>query len=373
LASYTYNSSNQLTSSADGYSYSYDFNGNTLSTVNSSGTTQYAWDFENRLTSVTLPSGGGVVSFRYDPLGRRIQKSGLSGATNYLYDGSSSIEELDASGGVLARYVQGGSIDEPLSMQRAGANSFFSADGLGSITSLTNAAGLIAETYSLDSFGKQTASTGSLSNPFQYTGREFDSETGLYYYRARYYDLSTGRFLSEDPLKFYGGSPNFYSYVGSSPVNSVDPAGKSKEDVDALISNAHDLTQLMLDAGLKFSGSGIANNALATTQYVYDALSLDVGLPFQPPYLGCGDQASFVIEGLIPLIPKLDDTWMLDQPGGWGLDGHLLYHQWVSATSSSPRDPDIIIDPWNNQYQLIPKGGKPNSANWQVLVSGGKP
>ncbi len=70
-----------------------------------------------------------------------------------------------------------------------------------------------------------TASSGNTINPFRYTGREYDSETGLYYYRARYYDPSTGRFLSEDPISFAGGI-NFYPYVGNSPSNLIDPTGK---------------------------------------------------------------------------------------------------------------------------------------------------
>ena len=77
---------------------------------------------------------------------------------------------------------------------------------------LTNGAGALAQTYTFDSFEKQTASSGSLVNQFQYTGRESDSETGLYYYRARYYDASMGRFLNEDPVQFKGGI-DFYSYV----------------------------------------------------------------------------------------------------------------------------------------------------------------
>ena len=65
--------------------------------------------------------------------------------------------------------------------------------------------------------GKQTNSSGSLTNPFQYVGREFDSESSLYYMRARYFDPSTGRFISEDPISFDGGE-NFYAYTRNSPV-----------------------------------------------------------------------------------------------------------------------------------------------------------
>jgi len=87
----------------------------------------------------------------------------------------------------------------------------------------------LAQTYTFDSFGKQTASSGSLVNPFQYTGRESDSETGLYFYRARYYDQSTGRFLSEDPARFTE-STNFYPYVGSNPLTYKDPFGQGIVD-----------------------------------------------------------------------------------------------------------------------------------------------
>ena len=224
VASYSYNNSNQLTSSADGYSYTYDFNGNTLTKSNSNGTTQYVWSFENRLTSVTLPNGGGVVTFKYDPFEKRIQKAGPSGTTNYLYDDLNSVEELDGSGAVSARYTQGIGIDEPLAMVRAGAASFYNADGSASITSVGNSAGSVSQTYTFDSFGKANVSSGSLINPFQYTAQQLDSDTGLYYDRARYYEPTVGRFINEDPLRFAAGS-NFYPYVRNDPTNLTDPLG----------------------------------------------------------------------------------------------------------------------------------------------------
>jgi len=173
-----------------------DYNGNTLTKVVGSDTTSYAWDYENRMTSVTLPGSGGTVSFKYDPFGRRIYKSSSSGTSVYAYDSDNLVEETNSSGAAIARYSQTQNIDEPLAMLRSGATSYYHADGLGSVTSLSSAAGSIANTYTYDSFGKLTASTGSLVNPFRYTARESDIETGLYYYRARYYDLNAGRFLS---------------------------------------------------------------------------------------------------------------------------------------------------------------------------------
>jgi len=224
VSSYTNNSSNELTSTSNA-SYTYDNNGNTHTKVVGSNTTTYAWDYENRMTSVTLPGSGGTVSFKYDPFGRRIYKSFSAGTTSvYAFDGDNLIEETNSSGAVVARYEDTQNIDEPLAMLRSSATSYFHADGLGSITSLSNSAGSIANTYTYDSFGKLTASTGSLVNPFQYTARESDTETGLYYYRARYYDPGVGRFISEDSQEFWVGD-NFYRYVSNRPSVAIDPSG----------------------------------------------------------------------------------------------------------------------------------------------------
>ncbi len=191
----------------------------------SSNTTTYAWDYENRLTSVTLPSSSGTVTFKYDPLGRRIYKSLSTGGTSvFVYDGVNLIEETNSSGTVVARYEQTQTMDEPLAMLRTSATNYYEADGLGSVTSLSNAAGAVAQTYAFDSFGKTTP-TGSLVNPFQYTGRELDAETGLYYYHARYYDPNSGRFLSEDPIGFAGSGTDFYAYVRNDSINLDDPLG----------------------------------------------------------------------------------------------------------------------------------------------------
>ena len=226
VSSYTTNSSNELTATSNA-SYTYDYNGNTLTKVVSSNTTTYAWDYENRLTSVTLPSSGGTVTFKYDPLGRRIYKSLSTGGTSvFAYDGDNLIEETNSSGTVVARYSQTENIDEPLAMLRSSTTSYYNADGLGSVTSLANGSGTLTQSYAYDSFGKTTP-TGSVVNPFQYTGRELDSETGLYYYRARYYDQSAGRFLGEDPVEFDGGDANLYRYVRNSPTNLVDQSGLS--------------------------------------------------------------------------------------------------------------------------------------------------
>lgn len=148
----------------------------------------------------------------------------------YVYDLGNLAEEVNSSGGVVARYAQADNLDEPMAMLRSGATSYYEADGLGTITSLSNTAGALVQTYSFDSFGKLTGSTGSLTNPFEYTARESDPETSLYYYRARYFDAQVGRFLSEDPQGPKDEGPNLYSYVSNNPIMSVDPLGRFKID-----------------------------------------------------------------------------------------------------------------------------------------------
>jgi RHS repeat-associated protein len=233
VSPYSYNSSNELTSTPSA-TYAYDKNGSMLTKTDGTGTTQYTWDYyTSRLNTVTLPGSGGTANLKYDPFGRRTQKSFTQGSTttttNYLYDGPNLIEEVDNNGNVLARYTQDDAPDQPLAILRGGATSYYQQDGLGSVSSLSNPAGALANTYTYDSYGKMTASTGAVANPFKYTGREFDSETGLYYLRARYYDPVAGRFLNEDPLEVGADDLNFYAYVGNDPVDWVDSWGYSRD------------------------------------------------------------------------------------------------------------------------------------------------
>jgi RHS repeat-associated protein len=220
-SAYSYNASNELLGAGPA-SFTYDDNGNTLTRTDSSGTTAYAWDFENRLKSVTLP-GGTSVTLRYDPMGRRIQK----GNSIFVYDGANLIQESDPAGNLVARYIQGPGIDQPLAVYRGTTAEFYEADALGSITSLTNTSGAVNQGYVFDSFGNTSLITGTSVQPFRYAGREFDSETGLYYYRARYYSPDVGRFINEDPLGFNAGV-NFYAYVGNSPLSFYDPFGLAR-------------------------------------------------------------------------------------------------------------------------------------------------
>ncbi len=196
----------------------YDLNGNLISKADSNGTTIYEWDVRNRLVSISGPNI--AATFSYDSFGRRISKTINGQKVEYLYDRQDIIGEIE--GGVLTTtFLRNLSADEPFA-RRSSETEFFHSDALGSVLHLTDSTGSITTSYEYDVYGKAQQSGPSV-NPFQFTGRENDG-TGLYYYRARYYDPIARRFLSEDPIGLQGGV-NFYAYVGGNPVNAVDPSG----------------------------------------------------------------------------------------------------------------------------------------------------
>jgi RHS repeat-associated protein len=181
----------------------------------------------------------------------------------------------------LARYAQGAAIDEPLAELRLGTAGYYQQDGLGSVTSLSNSTGALANTYTYDAFGNLTASAGALTNPFQYTGRDYDAEIGLRYYRARYYDATTGRFLSEDPIGFLGGGPNFYAYVRNNPIRFRDPSGMNPAVAPGIVAILEGLgyTQAEIDAAIAYLGAGGAEGAgICAGTGICGLIVLDAGL-----------------------------------------------------------------------------------------------
>jgi RHS repeat-associated protein len=286
VSSYATNSSNEMTANSNA-SYAYDDNGNTTSKTDSMGTASYTWDYENRLASVTLPSSGGTVTFRYDPFGRRIYKESPNATSTFVYDGDNLIETVNSSGGVVARYAQAQSVDQPLAMQRGSTMSYYEQDGLGSITSLTATNGSAAQSYTYDSFGNTTNSSGSLTNFFRYTGREFDAERNLYYYRARYYDPNAGRYLSDDPLNFAAGV-NFYSYVGNGPVNLADPWGLCPLDSPCEVPNHPPTADVDINI-MAVTGLGPVHGRVFQFVMVLPHMPWDYKYPNHPEYVDYGN------------------------------------------------------------------------------------
>jgi RHS repeat-associated protein len=197
----------------------YDLNGNQTQRTDATGTWTYEWNAEKQLTRV-LKNGVEQVRYTYDPLGRRRQKI-AGGVTNtYIYDGA-DVLRVTSSTGANTTYLHGPNIDETLATEDAAGNrTYLHVDGLGSVVRSTDSAGNKIGTQKYNSFGVLESGTASTA----FTGREWDAEAGLYYYRARYYDPKIGRFISEDPIGFKGGI-NFYAYVRNNPVNRVDPSG----------------------------------------------------------------------------------------------------------------------------------------------------
>jgi RHS repeat-associated protein len=219
----------------------------------------YTYDPEHQLTRIDFPDAT-WATYAYDALGRRIQKNVNGAKTRYVYDNEDILLEYDGTNTLQARHTHGPGIDEPWLLERDlnSSGSFesnevftYHADALGSIVRMTGALGNEARSYRYDSFGQLTAETGTLRNPYTYTGRERDQESGLSYYRARYYDPAVGRFLRGDPLSLATvqlpsamsqiAQPflsleqlllldplrqHHYTYVENNPVLYTDPTGE---------------------------------------------------------------------------------------------------------------------------------------------------
>ncbi|NUQ39712.1 MAG: hypothetical protein HUU23_18370, partial [Caldilineales bacterium] len=224
---YTYDAANQLLSSSDGWSFSYDANGNLRTRAKSGQTTTYTWDVRDRLTRIDYPDGS-FSAFAYDAQGRRISRRDRQGTTTYfIYEGWNLVQEAASDGAVLANYIYDG-LDHPLAMNRGGATYYYRYDRQGNVTGLTNGAGVLVASYRYDPWGNLIATGGSnpnLTNPFRFAGREWDADSGLYYLRARYYDPDLGRFLSRDPLHLTMPGANHYLYAANNPANAGDPMG----------------------------------------------------------------------------------------------------------------------------------------------------
>jgi len=187
-----------------------------------------------------------VVEFVYDVLGNRIAKAvdsdgdGTSDAATYfVYNGDEIYMEYSDVDGILGgaanvayTYLQGSAVDQVLAADSGSGVLWGLADHQGTIRDVVNNSGVVQNHIKYSSFGDIVSeSNSSVDYRFSYTGREFDDETGLFYYRARYYDAANGKFISEDPKSFDAGDVNLYRYVGNNPMMMVDPEGMEKSEL----------------------------------------------------------------------------------------------------------------------------------------------
>jgi len=220
--SYTTNVLNQYAVVA-GSAFAYDARGNLTQSPGGSGTNYYCYDVENRLlaTGATAGCASPSASLAYDAAGRLLSVSSGGTTTSFAYDGVNLIGEYNGSA-LANRYVFGPSVDEPIvSYDGSGNRSWLVADERGSVIATTDASGNATAINSYEEYGiPNSAGTGR----FRYTGQVYLPQLGMYYYKARMYSTTLGRFMQTDPAGYAAGM-NWYAYVGNNPINAADPFG----------------------------------------------------------------------------------------------------------------------------------------------------
>jgi RHS repeat-associated protein len=226
-------------------SYSHDNQGSTLTKTENGVTTEYTWDYENRLIAAKVRDAGGAtqqqMQYRYNDNGIRVVSTVDGVETRYLIDANRPyaqvLEEYSANGAVQVSYVYGNRL---ISEKQGGGRTFYHVDGLGSTRSLSDTTGNVVSTYNYEAFGELLNSTGGVSNKYLFAGEQYDSNLGDYYLRQRYYDTQAGRFSRSDTYEGRLGEPltlHKYIYTHDNPVNGTDPSGLfTSQEISAVTS-----------------------------------------------------------------------------------------------------------------------------------------
>lgn len=207
----------------------YDRKGNLVQTMSSPR--QFSYDYRDQLVQHFDSFSGVTTTYRYDALGRRIEKNAGGAVTRFYYSGPREIEEQDQVNAILATYVWGYRSNELLQMNRGGQKFFYHADDLGSPRKVTDSLGNVVEQYKYADYGKPSffdaggnpIPASAVGNPYLFTGRRFDSELGFYWISSRYLDTRSGRLIQRTAGGAWADDAdlgNAFAYLSNNPTSS---------------------------------------------------------------------------------------------------------------------------------------------------------
>lgn len=256
-----------------GATYTYNANGDLIAKVEGGQTTTYSYDELGNLLSVGLP-GGTTVNYVVDGAGRRIQRTASGIVTRYLWQGDLQIAaELDSSNSVVSRFVYATGVNVPDYMIKGGNTYRIITDHLGSVRLVVDVAtGAIAQQMNYDGWGNVLQDTNPGFQPFGYAGGLYDPDTKLVRFGARDYDAQVGRWTTKDPIGFDGGDTNLYVYGANNPINNNDAQGQFVNLVigagisvatgyllSQLTGQCYTATDALIDAATGAAGVGLFN------------------------------------------------------------------------------------------------------------------
>ncbi len=260
---YSYDAATELIAAA-GIAYTYDQRGNVLKAAGADRVISHTYDSANNLIGVQQ-QGGLSAQYKYDPLGRRIEKIVDGQVTDYLYDGLNLLQTANSTG---SQTYATGNLDDLLFLSD-GSNSLFAhQDGLQSVVGLSDASGSIISSWQYSAFGASSIGGANSFTAFRFSGRELDGESGYYYFRARSYYPDSGRFLQRDPDLNTTDGKRFsrYSFVKNNPLRYSDPTGFSAfekgfslfldQGASAAFQKAAKSDNWLLNAGISFLVGG---------------------------------------------------------------------------------------------------------------------
>jgi RHS repeat-associated protein len=318
---YATNGLNQYTA-AGAASFLYDLNGN----LTSDGANAYVYDVENRLVSA---SGAHNAALAYDPLGRLSSVASGAATTTFLYDGDALVAEYNGAGTLLRRHAHWAGADVPVATfdvsggTGLGTLRYLFADHQGSIIAQADGTGAVTTINRYDEYGIPAASN---VGRFQYTGQAFLAELGMYYYKARIYSPTLGRFLQTDPIGYEGGI-NLYAYVGNNPIDRTDPLGTDWRDGLNVVAGAGEIILGIVVAG---GGGGAGGAATVAT----DGVAGPIAIP--------AAEAAINLGGILII------------------DGASRISRGLTGTSSGP-DPGTVLESRRNRLQPDPNATGPHS------------